>query len=330
MTTLVHPKDALFSGEKPFPIIPSCEHFAGSEKLIGKALELQDKLGPIFDITCDCEDGAQAGQEKSHAEMIVRLLNSPANKFKMAGARIHDFSHPHWRADIDILVSGAGKVLRYITIPKSTSYADAKEMIGYVRTVAANNNIGREVPIHVLVEAHGALRDIQQIAQLPNIEVLDFGLMDFVSAHHGAIPAAAMRSPGQFEHKLLVRAKAEVVAAALANGIVPAHNVCLDLKNTAVVLADASRARNEFGFLRMWSIYPAQISAIVEAMQPDLSEVEDAANILLAAQAVEWGPIQYQGELHDRATYRYFWELLQKAKVTGVKILDSADKAFFH
>ena len=330
MTTLVHPKDALFSGEKPFPIIPSCEHFAGSEKLIGKALELQDKLGPIFDITCDCEDGAQAGQEKSHAEMIVRLLNSPANKFKMAGARIHDFSHPHWQADIDILVGGAGKVLRYITIPKSTSYADAKEMIGYVRTVAANNNIGREVPIHILVETHGALRDIQQIAQLPNIEVLDFGLMDFVSAHHGAIPAAAMRSPGQFEHKLLVRAKAEVVAAALANGIVPAHNVCLDLKNTAVVLADASRARNEFGFLRMWSIYPAQISAIVEAMQPDLSEVEDAANILLAAQAVEWGPIQYQGELHDRATYRYFWELLQKAKVTGVKILDSADKAFFH
>ena len=330
MTTLVHPKDALFSGEKPFPIIPSCEHFAGSEKLIGKALELQDKLGPIFDITCDCEDGAQAGQEKSHAEMIVRLLNSPANKFKMAGARIHDFSHPHWQADIDILVGGAGKVLRYITIPKSTSYADAKEMIGYVRTVAANNNIGREVPIHILVETHGALRDIQQIAQLPNIEVLDFGLMDFVSAHHGAIPAAAMRSPGQFEHKLLVRAKAEVVAAALANGIVPAHNVCLDLKNTAVVLADASRARNEFGFLRMWSIYPAQISAIVEAMQPDLSEVEDAANILLAAQAVEWGPIQYQGELHDRATYRYFWELLQKAKVTGVKISDSADKAFFH
>lgn len=330
MTTLVHPKDALFSGEKPFPIIPSCEHFAGSEKLIGKALELQDKLGPIFDITCDCEDGAQAGQEKAHAEMIVRLLNSQANKFKMAGARIHDFSHPHWRADIDILVSGAGKVLRYITIPKSTSYADAKEMIGYVRTVAANNNIGREVPIHILVETHGALRDIQQIAQLPNIEVLDFGLMDFVSAHHGAIPAVAMRSPGQFEHKLLVRAKAEVVAAALANGIVPAHNVCLDLKNTAVVLADASRARNEFGFLRMWSIYPAQISAIVEAMQPDLSEVEDAANILLAAQAVDWGPIQYQGELHDRATYRYFWELLQKAKVTGVKILDTADKAFFH
>ena len=325
----VHPKNALFSGEKPFPIIPTCEHFAGSEKLIGKALELQDKLGPVFDITCDCEDGAQAGQEKAHAEMIVRMLNSPANKYKMAGARIHDYSHPHWKADIEILVGGAGNVLRYITIPKCTKFEEAETMIAHIHAVALKANIGRDVPVHILVETHGALRDIQRIAQLPNIEVLDFGLMDFVSGHHGAIPASAMRSPGQFEHKLLVRAKAEVVAAALANGIVPCHNVCLDLKNAEVVLADAKRARHEFGFLRMWSIYPTQIPAIVEAMQPDLSEVEDAANILLAAQAVDWGPIQYKGELHDRATYRYFWELLQKAKVTQVRIGDEAIKAFF-
>ncbi|HEY4997959.1 MAG TPA: CoA ester lyase, partial [Usitatibacter sp.] len=60
----VHPRDALFAGEKPFPVIPACEHFAGSEKLIGKALELQSKLGRVFDITCDCEDGAEAGKEK--------------------------------------------------------------------------------------------------------------------------------------------------------------------------------------------------------------------------------------------------------------------------
>jgi citrate lyase subunit beta / citryl-CoA lyase len=329
MAPPVHPNTALFAGEKPFPVIASCEHFAGSEKLIGKALALQDELGPIFDITCDCEDGAPAGQEQAHAEMIVRVLTSVANKHKLAGARVHDFSHPHWRADIDILVAGAGNVLRYITIPKCTSAEDAETMIAHIHRASLKANIGREIPVHVLIETHGALRDVHRIAALPNIEVLDFGLMDFVSGHHGAIPAAAMRSPGQFEHKLIARAKAEVVAAALANGVVPAHNVCLDLKNTEVVKADASRARNEFGFLRMWSIYPAQIKAIVEAMAPDHSEVEDAANILVAAQAADWGPIQYKGELHDRATYRYFWELLQKAKVTQVKIPESALHAFF-
>ena len=120
-----------------------------------------------------------------------------------------------------------------------------------------------------------------------------------------------------------------MVSAALANGVVPAHNVTLDLKNVETTFADASRARNEFGFMRMWSIYPTQIQAIVDAMKPNDDEVIDAANILLAAQVANWGPIQYAGELHDRATYRYFWEVLQKAKLTGVSLTDEAEKAFF-
>lgn len=325
----IHPNQALFGGEKPFPIIPSCEHFAGSEKLILKALSLQDSLGPIFDITCDCEDGAAAGQEREHAEMIVRVLNSEANKHRMAGARIHDYTHAAWRLDVDILVGGAGKLLAYITIPKCTKAAQAAEMIAYIQKVAAAHGITRQIPIHILVETHGALHEVYEIAALPWLQVIDFGLMDFVSGHHGAIPASAMRSPGQFEHRLLARAKAQVVAAALAHGVVPAHNVTLDLKNTETTFSDASRARNEFGFLRMWSIYPTQIPAIVDAMKPNYDEVTIASNILLAAQAAEWGPIQYDGELHDRATYRYFWEVLQKAKLTSVEMPPAALQAFF-
>jgi len=326
---MVHPNDALFSGEKSFPLIPACEHFAGSEKLILKALSLQESIGPVFDITCDCEDGAASGQEVEHAKMIVRVLNSEANVQRMAGARIHDYTHPAWRQDIDILISGAGNLLSYITIPKCTSRAQAAEMIAYIQQVAKANQIERVIPVHILIETHGALNQVHEIAALPWLQVLDFGLMDFVSAHHGAIPASAMRSPGQFEHRLLARAKTEVVAAALANGVIPAHNVTLDLKNVETTFSDASRARNEFGFLRMWSIYPTQIQAIVDAMKPDFDEVSDAADILLAAQKADWGPIQYAGELHDRATYRYFWEILQKAKLTGVAIPDSANLAFF-
>jgi citrate lyase subunit beta/citryl-CoA lyase len=247
----------------------------------------------------------------------------------MAGARIHDYTHPAWRLDIDILVGGAGNVLAYITIPKSTSADQVAEMIAYIQKVAASNGIQREIPIHALIETHGALHDVYKIAALPWLQVIDFGLMDFVSGHHGAIPASAMRSPGQFEHHLLARAKAEVVAAALAHGVVPAHNVTLDLKNTETTFSDASRARNEFGFLRMWSIYPTQIQAIVDAMKPNYDEVTDASNILLAAQEAQWGPIQYDGELHDRATYRYFWEVLQKAKLTKVEIPAKALSAFF-
>lgn len=329
MANHTHPKDALFGGEKPFPIIPCCEHFAGSEKLITKAMELQNVKGGVFDITMDCEDGAPTGKEREHAEMIVRMANSELNKHKMAGARIHDYTNSHWKQDVDILVPGSGKVLAYITIPKPTAASQVKEMISYIQQVAKKANIQREIPIHVLIETHGALKDAFEIAALPWMQVLDFGLMDFVSGHHGAIPDSAMRSPGQFEHALVARAKATVCAAALANGIVPAHNVTLDLKDAEKTKADASRARNEFGFLRMWSIYPTQIDAIVSAMVPDYTRVEKACQILLNAQEANWGPIQFDGELHDRATYRYFLELVQTAKIAGQKLPEAAEKAFF-
>lgn len=329
MSHLVHPSDALFGGEKRYPTLSACEHFAGSEKLIGKAMQLQAERGPIFDITCDCEDGARAGEEQAHAAMVARLVASSTNRFGKLGVRIHDPAHRAWRRDVEIVVGGAAHRLAYVTIPKPTTAAQVKEVIAYVQQVAGASGRAGGLPVHVLIETHGALRQVFEIAELPHIEVLDFGLMDFISGHHGAVAASAMRSPGQFEHKLIVRAKAEMVAAALAHGIVPAHNVCMNLKDAAVIHADARRARDEFGFQRMWSIYPDQIAPIVAAMRPEFQEVVDAGDILLAAQEASWGPIQFKGELQDRATYRYFWNVLEKAHATGMSLPESVRQRFF-
>lgn len=327
---MVHPNDALFAGEKPFPVIASCEHFAGNEKMIQKAFGFQKEKGPVFDITMDCEDGAPTGREKEHAEMIVRLLNSAENEHHMSGVRIHDYTHTaHWKQDAEIVIKGAGNVLSYITIPKPTQWEQVAEMIDHIRGLASQAALSREIPIHVLIETHGALRDVEKIAALPWLQVLDFGLMDFISGHHGAISLSNMKSPGQFEHELLRRAKSTVVAAALANGVVPAHNVTLDLKNYDQTKSDAHVARHRFGFLRMWSIYPTQIDAIVEAMRPDHSEVAKAVNILIAAQDASWGPIQYEGELHDRATYRGFWTMVQRARLSGESLPSEAVKRWF-
>ncbi len=329
MSSAQHPRDVLFAGEKPFPALPAVDHYAGSEKLMRKALALQNELGPLFDLTCDCEDGARAGAEAEHAQMVVDVVNGADNRHGRVGVRIHDITHPHWLADLEILVPGAGRRLAFVTLPKVRSAADAAEQIGALRRIEAAAGIGRALPVHVLIETHGALREVWQIGALDGVESLDFGLMDFVSAHHGAIPGAAMKSPGQFEHPLVVRAKVEIAAAALGCGVVPAHNVTTELKDPAVIRADAQRARREFGYLRMWSIHPNQILPIVEAMRPDFSEVEDAAAILGAAQDGAWGPIQHAGRLHDRASYRYYWELLQRARQTGMDLPDQAVQRFF-
>ena len=329
MSVPLHPNDALYAGERKVPVIAPVDHYAGAEKLIRKALALQEELGPVFDVTGDCEDGAAAGQEVGHAKMVSGLIASDANAFGQLGMRVHPPHHPACHSDIDILLDLAGDRVAHITVPKPESAEDLGLVIDYIREGCVRRGIKREIPIHSLIETHGALAEVWQIAALPWMRVLDFGLLDFISAHDGAIPASAMRSPGQFEHKLLVRAKTEIAAAALAHGLVAAHNVCLDLKNPEVVRSDALRARNEYGFLRMWSIYPAQIQPIVEVMRPDFGEAEDAAAVLLAAQAVDWGPIQYKGELYDRASYRYYWITLQRARASGVPISAGAESAFF-
>ncbi len=331
-STRIHPRDALFSGEKEFPIIPCCEHFAGNEKMIRKAFSFQNEetgKGPVFDITQDCEDGAAQGEEREHAEMIVKLTNSEENAHKMAGVRIHDYTNPHWKQDTEILVKGCGDKLAYITIPKPTTGYQVKEMIEYIQNIVQKSGLNREIPIHVLIETHGALRDVEFIAQLPWMQVLDFGLMDFVSGHFGAIPLSNMKSPGQFDHELLRRAKSTLTATALANGIIPAHNVTLDLKNYEQTRSDAQRARFDFGFLRMWSIYPTQIDAILDAMKPDHSEVEKGVQVLIQAQDASWGPIQHDNELHDRATYRGFWTIVQRARVSGIDVGVEAKKRWF-
>ncbi|HAY25952.1 MAG TPA: aldolase/citrate lyase family protein [Candidatus Accumulibacter phosphatis] len=324
-----HPSQVLLAGEKPFPMLPAVDHYAGSEKLIAKALQLQREIGPIFDLSCDCEDGAVAGADREHAEMVARVIMSDDNRHGRVGARIHDIRHPAWQQDIEIIVSRAGQRLAFLTLPKVGGVDDVQEQLRVVQRVAAAAGLERTIPLHVLIETHTALREAWQIAALPEVESLDFGLMDFVSAHHGAIPGSAMKSPGQFDHPLVARAKCEIATAALANGVVPSHNVTTELRDLDLIHQDARRARTEFGYLRMWSIHPNQIVPIFEAMCPDFSEVEEAAAILAAAQDCDWGPIQHHGRLHDRASYRYYWELLARARATGMQLPEAARQRFF-
>jgi citrate lyase subunit beta / citryl-CoA lyase len=319
----MHPSEVLFQGKRQPVSIPVCDHYAGSEKLMRKSIALQQELGPLFDITLDCEDGASAGHEEEHARLIGSLIAGEDNRFGRIGARVHDLTHPSFEQDVAIICAMAAERLAYLAVPKVDGVADVKHAIEVINRHA--KRAGRaDLPVHVLIETHGALADVHAIAALPAVECLSFGIMDFVSAHFGAIPGSAMRSPGQFTHPLVARAKLEIAAACHAHGKVPSHNVTTEIKDTAVVANDAARATAEFGYTRMWSIHPDQIKPILKALSPRSSEVSEAASILVAAQAVQWGPIQHNGRLHDRASYRYYWTILQRAKASGIPLPDTS------
>jgi len=67
----------------------------------------------------------------------------------------------------------------------------------------------------------------------------------------------------------------------------------------------------------MWSIHPSQIRPILAAFAPQQAEIEFAAELIGAADKAHWAPISFHGKLHDRASYRYYWQVLERGHQTG-------------
>ena len=310
------PRQALFDPEEREPtLLPVCDHYAGVEARMRKSLALQAELGPVFDITLDNEDGAPVGGEIDHAHLVAAMLGSAENRFGRVGVRLLALDHPRF-AEVAAIVLRAAKPPAYLMCPKPRGVADVQRA-----AVLIDEAGGAAIPLHALVETHGALAEVQALAAHPRIESLSFGLMDFVSAHRGAIPQWAMTADGQFDHPLVVRAKLEIAAACHLHAKVPSHCVVTEFKDSKALAEAAEKAARLMGYTRMWSIHPDQVRVIVDAFAPTVAEVDESIEILHAAERAAWAPIRYrhgaQERLHDRASYRYHWQVLQRAERTS-------------
>ena len=299
-------------------------------KSLALQAEMSEEFGAcIFDVTLDCEDGAPVGGEKDHANMVVALANHAQaainNVAHRVAVRVHPVDHPAFEQDVAIIVGGAAAALCHLMIPKVETVADVDRAAHLVDQWVSRSGRTSPLPLHVLIESPAAVHRAFDIAAHPRVQSISFGLMDFVSAHGGAIPSSAMglnavqsdEELDQFSHPLVVRAKLDIASACHAHGKVPAHCVVTEFNDTAALLAAATRASRAFGFTRMWSIHPGQIRPILEAFSPQAKEIELATNIILAAQKAQWAPLSFAGKLHDRASYRYFWQVLERAHQTG-------------
>jgi len=295
-----------------------------------KSLQLQADMiqefgACVFDVTLDCEDGAPVGGEAEHAALVTELAlaASAVTPDARIAVRVHAVDHPSFEADIGRIASRAGAVLSHIMLPKVESVAD----IDRARAALISAGAG-ELPLHVLIESPFAVEHANDLAAHPGVQSISFGLMDFVSAHGGAIPAEGMSGAGQFTHPLVLRAKLKIASACHAHGKVPSHCVVTEFKNAEAVRQAAHKASQELGYTRMWSIHPDQIRPIVEAMAPSQAQIEQAIHIIAAAQVADWAPISHGSQLHDRASYRFYWQVIERAYRTGR--LPPEGHVFFH
>ena len=127
-----------------------------------------------------------------------------------------------------------------------------------------------QLPLHALIESPAAVHRAFDIAAHPRVQSLSFGLMDFVSAHGGAIPADGMGVAGP------VHASAGGARQARDRlGLPCARQGALALRRDRIqghrraARRGARAPPREFGYTRMWSIHPDQIRPILEAFAPD-------------------------------------------------------------
>jgi len=317
-----HPRQVLLGAQAAAYALPVCDHYSGVEVRMRKSLQLQAEMTQefgtcVFDVSLDCEDGAPVGGEADHAALVTELALAAAPDARVA-VRVHPVDHPAFEADVATIAGQAGHRLCHLMVPKVESLADVERAVRALDAAGATH-----LPLQVLIESPAAVHRAFDMAAHARVQSLSFGLMDFVSAHGGAIPAAGMSSAGQFTHPLVLRAKLDIASACHAHGKVPSHCVVTEFSDTDAMRAAARRAAHELGYTRMWSIHPAQIRPILEAMAPQADEVQTASDIILAALAVNWAPISHQGQLHDRASYRFYWQLLERAHRTGVAVPES-------
>ncbi len=333
----LHPREVLLGAQGAAGFLPVCDHYSGVEARMKKSLQLQADMAEefgacVFDVTLDCEDGAPAGAEVEQAHRVAGFANTeltamqarPGSIRRRIGARLHPVDHPYFSSDVDIVLGQSAAALAYIMVPKVESLADV-EIALVAMDAAARGKRSSPMPLHVLIESPAAVHQVFDIARHPRVESVSFGLMDFVSAHAGAIPSSAMGVRGaqdthtldQFHHPLVVRAKLEIASACHAAGKVPSHCVVTEFRDTQALELAARAAAGALGYTRMWSIHPDQIRPILKAFSPTEAEVELACAVVLEAARQEWAPISLAGKLHDRASYRYFWQVLERAHQTG-------------
>ena len=200
-----HPRSILLGAQAQTGVLPVCDHYSGIPSRMVRSLQLQAELTQEFgacvmDVTLDCEDGAPVGREADHAALVADLAAGSDDSARVA-VRVHPLDHPAFAEDVRILLARAGSKLRHIMLPKVESVDDIERAVQQIDDAG-----GSHVPLHALVESPLAVHRVFAIAAHPRVASISFGLMDFVSSHGGAIPAAAMQLDGQFSHPLVVQA----------------------------------------------------------------------------------------------------------------------------
>ncbi len=175
---------------------------------------------------------------------------------------------------------------------------------GEMTTLA--QRLGPQVALLPLIESAAGFEQAAAIAQVPRVQRLVFGSIDFQLDL-----GIETEDAGEGEELLYFRSQL-VLVSRLANLAAPVDGVSTALDDAPALLADAQRARR-LGFGAKLCIHPKQVAPVHQAFAPDAQQIEWARRVVAAAEAAGGAAVQLDGRMVDRPVILKAHEVLARA-----------------
>lgn len=218
---------------------------------------------PAHAIILDLEDAVQPDAKAAARDAAAAAIAAGGWGGRALFVRVNGIGTPWHDADMAMVVTSSG--LAGVVVPKIDSANEAAAAV----TAAGG------LPLVAMIETPAAVLAAAQIAAEPGVAALLAGMADLAKALQCGEDAA--RTP-------LLFSLSAIVLAARSAGIACFDGVVTDVRNEAVLRAEAAQARL-LGFDGKSLIHPAQVEPCNAVFAPSAEAIAQAQGLIAAYEA---------------------------------------------
>lgn len=260
---------------------------------------------PADEVFFDLEDSVAPLEKEAARPNVVEALNAAEWGDKTVVVRINAIDTRFSYGDIIEVVSGAGRVIDCIMVPKVQAPEEVAFVDTLLRQVEETTGLEKKIGIEAQIENGPGLKNIHEIAAASDrLETLIFGPGDMAAAMgmpHLTVGGIQEDYPGDHWHWILM----EILAAARAAGLQAIDGPYAKIRDADGYREVAHRSRM-LGFDGKWVLHPDQIAIANEIYTPD-QEYYDRAEAILeayehATEVERKGAVMFGEEMIDEAS----------------------------
>ncbi|WP_082520731.1 HpcH/HpaI aldolase/citrate lyase family protein [Rhodococcus sp. Leaf278] len=292
-----------------------------SDKMIAKAKGL-----PADAIFLDLEDAVAPIAKVEARARIVDALNSDGWGDQIKVVRVNDWTTQWTYGDVIDVVSGAGRNLDAILLPKVECAAHVQALDLLLTQLEKEHGLDvGGIGIEPQIESARSLRNIDEIATAsPRVQTLVFGPADLMASVNmrtlvvGEQPVGY--DTGDAYHHILMT----ILLAARTHGLQAIDGPYLQIRDLDAFRRAAGRTAG-LGFDGKWVLHPTQIEAANEIFAPRQSDYDKAEMILDAyefhtsAAGGGRGAVMLGDEMIDEASRKMALVVSAKGRAAGLK-----------